>query len=50
MSGSHRFPANTIDDYYDREIDSSITYKTRGENWYVVSGVKDGYVYYEKNL
>lgn len=50
VSGSHRYPRYTIDDDYEREIDSSITYKTRGENWYVVSGVKNGDVYYRKRF
>jgi len=50
VSGGHQYPRYTIDDYYDREIDSSITYKTRGENWYVVSGVKNGDVYYRKRF
>lgn len=50
VSGGHQYPRYTIDDYYDREIDSSITYKTRGENWYVVSGVKNGNVYYSKSF
>lgn len=50
VSGSHRNPRYTIDDDYEREIDSSITYKTRGENWYVVSGVKNGDVYYRKRF
>lgn len=50
VSGSHQYPRHTIDDDYEREIDSSITYKTRGENWYVVSGVRNGDVYYRKRF
>lgn len=50
VSGSLQYPRHTIDDDYEREIDSSITYKTRGENWHVVSGVKNGDVYYRKRF
>lgn len=48
--GFHRYPGYNIDSAYDGETDTSITYKTRGENWYVVSGVKDGNVYYRKKF
>ncbi len=50
VSGGHQYPRHTIDDDYEREIDSSITYKARGENWYVVSGVRNGNVYYRKRF
>lgn len=50
VSGFHRYPGYSIDSAYERESDSSITYKTRGENWYVVSGVKNGDVYYRKRF
>jgi hypothetical protein len=48
--GLPTWPGNTVENSYYNENDSSITYRARGENWYVVSGVKDGKVYYKKKF
>lgn len=50
VSGSYRVSGENIDDAYGREIDPTITYRARGGNWYVTSGIKDGKVYYKKKF
>ena len=50
VSGSYMIPGQNIDDAYGRETDPTITYKARGGNWYVTSGIKNGNVYYKKKF
>jgi hypothetical protein len=42
----------TYRDYIVKNLDSSatITYQTRGKNWFVISGTKAGTIFYEKHL
>lgn len=49
VSGSN-YIGESPEEAIARKTDPSITYKEAGENWYVVSGVKDGKVYYEKRF
>ena len=39
-------------DYIVKNLDpgSTITYETRGKNWFVISGTKTGNIFYEKHL
>lgn len=53
-SGGYNAPNTDTEWYYDSAVSSaglsSVTYSDWGYGWYVVSGVKDGYVYYIKGL
>ena len=53
-SGGYNILNADVKRYYDWAVDrigeSSITYSDWGYGWYVVSGVKDGYVHYIKGL
>ncbi|MGB6731229.1 MAG: hypothetical protein WBE84_08720 [Xanthobacteraceae bacterium] len=39
-------------DYIVKNLDpsSTVTYETRGKNWFVISGTKTGNIFYEKHL
>ena len=50
VSGSYMIPGETVNDAYGRETDPTITYRARGGNWYVTSGIKNGKVYYKKKF
>jgi hypothetical protein len=47
----HFLVDSTLDSMWQdelKELGASITYKTKGKGWYVVSGVKDGTEFYHK--
>lgn len=55
VSGSHNVPQRSLNEVYQNQLQAyqeagRVTYKTQQDNWFVISGYKDGNVFYTKTF
>jgi hypothetical protein len=55
VSGSHNVPERTFSEIYQQQLqayqqESRVTYQTKQDNWFVISGYRDGNVFYKKTI
>jgi hypothetical protein len=55
VSGSHNIPRRTFSEIYQEQLqayqrESQVTYQTQQDNWFVISGYRDGTVFYRKTI
>jgi hypothetical protein len=55
VSGSHNVPQRNLNEIYQNRLQAyqeagRVTYKTQQDNWFVISGYKDGNVFYTKTF